>query len=97
MPKLCPTTFSPAVAKAGGNMNSDAEESHLSPSSDDASSHDHVNELKKALDRNTEESEDDSGCYEGIMGNFAKEEDTGGDDLFQKSNNSTLSARKSEF
>ena len=32
MSKLCPTTFSPAVAKAGGNMNSDAEKSHFSPS-----------------------------------------------------------------
>ena len=49
------------------------------------------------LDRNTEESADDSNCNEGIVGNLANKEDTKGDDLFQKSNNPTLSARKSEF
>ena len=53
--------------------------------------------IKTALDRNTEESADDSNCNEGFLGNLANKEDTGGDNLFQKSNNPTLSARKSEF
>jgi hypothetical protein len=50
-----------------------------------------------ALDRNTEESADESYLNNGILGNIAKEEDIRGDNLFQKSNNPTLSARKSEF
>ena len=71
------------MAKAGSNMNSYAEESHFSLSSDDASSSDHIN-AKTELERNTEESADDSNCNDGILGNLANEDDTRGDDLFQK-------------
>ena len=97
MPKLHPITFSPAVAKAGGNMNSDAGKSHFSPSSDDASSHDHVNALKTALDRDTEESADVSDHNKDIVSNLANKGALEEMNLFQKSNNPTLSSMKSEF